>query len=83
MRKPSWPVAVERARDAARDAVLAVDGEESVAVDAQHEGRGGDPSQRLLDAAPVAADVVRVHGLDERHVGVRVEAARELVAVEV
>ena len=37
--------------------------------------------ERRGDAAAAAADVVVVHRLDEHDVGVRVEAARELVAV--
>ena len=91
MRKPSWPkslgsttrAVVERGADAARDAMLPVDGEEPVAVDAEDEGRRGDARERILDAAPIAADVVRVHRLDEGDVAVRVEATGEPVAVEV
>ena len=72
-----------RVWDAARDAVLPVDREQPVAVDAEHQRRRGHPRERVLDAAAIAADVVRVHRVDERDVGVRVEAPREPVAVEV
>src|SRR5690606_24721321 len=52
-------------------------------VDADDERTGGHAGERVVDAPAIATDVVRVHGLDESDVGVRVEAARELVAVEV
>ena len=48
-------VFVEGVRDAAGDAVLPVDGEQAVAVDAQDEGRGGHTAQRVFDAVAVAA----------------------------
>ena len=66
------------------DLDLAVDREEPVAVDAEHEASSRvTPRERRRDAAAVAADVVRVHRLDEHDVAVRVEPAGELVAVEV
>ena len=73
MRNPSWPkslvsttaLAVEGRADAARDAMLPVDGEQPVAVDPEHERRRGDTGEGILDPAAVAADVVRVHRLDE------------------
>ncbi len=76
-------VVVDRRTDAAEDALLPVDREQPVAVDAEHERAGRDLRQRVFDAAPTPTHVVRVHRLDEGQVAVRIEPAGELVAVEV
>ena len=52
---------------------------EAVRRDARHDGLRPHPPQRLGDAAPAPADVVMVHRLAERDVGVRVEALRQLL----
>ncbi|OUD93822.1 hypothetical protein CMMCAS04_06500 [Clavibacter michiganensis subsp. michiganensis] len=65
------------------DEPLVRDGEQPVAVDAHHEGRRPHAGERRLDAAAVAAHVVRAHRVDEADVAGRVEAPGELVAVEV
>src|SRR5690606_14789895 len=74
---------VDEVRHAACDALLPSDWEEPVAVAAEHARPGRDGVQRLFEAAPVAAEVVRGHGLDDGDVAVRIESAGELVAVEV
>ena len=67
----------------AGDAVLRRRREERVGVDRHHERRHRQLREHRIRPAAIAAEVVRVHRLRERHVAVRVEAAREAVAVEV
>ena len=76
-------IAVDAAGQVRGDRPLLLDGEEPVAVDAEHERAGRHPPERLGERAAAARDVVRVHRLDEAEVAARVEASRELVAVEV
>ena len=80
-REDDGPVAVEGRADAARDAVLPVDREEAITVDAENERRGGDAREGILDTAAIAADVVGAHRIHEDDVAVRIEPAREAVAV--
>src|SRR3954449_395962 len=78
-----WNSTVQRLRNVEGDLLLSLDGEQPVAVDADDERPGRHPGQRSGQSAATAADVVRVHRLDQRDVAVRIEAAGELVAVEV
>ena len=52
---------------------------QAIRCDARHAGLRLHSLQGAGDAAPASADVVMVHRLAERHVGVRVEALRELL----
>ena len=82
-REHDGAIAVERRADAARDAVLAVDREQPVAVDAEHEGRrrdAGSASSTPPRSRPTSCEFI---ASTRRDVRVRVEPAREPVAVEV
>ena len=57
--------------------------EEPVRVDCDHQGPRPHAAQGLALAAAVAPDVVGEHRAAQRHVGARVEAARQLLAVVV
>ena len=73
----------ELATDVVGDDLLTRDRKESVAINSGHQRTRPDAAQSILDTAAVSTDIVRVHRFDEGDVRVCVEAAGELVAVEI
>ena len=59
--------------------LLLPEGVQAIRCDARHDGLRLHSLQGPGDSATASADVVMVHRLAERHVGVRVETLRELL----
>ena len=87
VRKPSWPSSDSMTVDAGRtgdelgELLLEPQRVEPVRRDAGERHRAGDAGERGADTAAPATDVVVVHRLRQRDVGVGVEARRQLLAV--